>query len=546
MSRSNGKRSQNNATLTESAPVRSSLEPRAFAAPATQLKGPEPPEDADSLFDAYRERSQQAPPEPAGGEAAVLQARPLASDPPAQLQSHDAPENRTGMPDTLKSGLEQLSGAELSGVRVHYNSPDPAKLQAAAYTRGHDIHVGPGQERHLPHEGWHVVQQMQGRVKPTMHTGGVAINDDPALEREADVMGRQAAQPGSKAAQLKWADGTPGASFASATATDRILQAKAPTLPGLTLSQDAEPVIQRAGTKPNTASDDGKYRIKLSSAREKFSYENRVQLGIDEILPGHHPLAEDENENPIYTLADGKVTTVTLDTGEVVRLQNPIPPPTGGKQLLVIDTVGYEEPEEHEELEEDEEIEPAHKLFMDIKIGHYTKSGQQFKIEGAGFFKRAFKNIEHNLKDINRDSAALGYDIDAGDLKKFSAVYGRTRKGRPSVLSRAMDHVLDPLDHLRDTMAAAPVTFTGSSVFIVFNLTNPESSQVKLIDPDHPIVLNDPADYAGIPEDVMTSDKMSGGRNWGQYASKWQDGFDSGMVHFIRWFLRILDRLDPR
>jgi hypothetical protein len=25
----------------------------------------------------------------------------------------------------------------------------------------------PGQEQHLPHEAWHVVQQKQGRVKPT-------------------------------------------------------------------------------------------------------------------------------------------------------------------------------------------------------------------------------------------------------------------------------------------------------------------------------------------------------------------------------------------
>ena len=102
--------------------------------------------------------------------------------------------NATGMPDRLKSGLEGLSGVDLSGVRVHYNSAQPAKVNALAYTQGTNIYVGPGQERHVPHEGWHSVQQMQGRVRPTIKAHGVAINDDPKLEREADVMGSKAAR----------------------------------------------------------------------------------------------------------------------------------------------------------------------------------------------------------------------------------------------------------------------------------------------------------------------------------------------------------------
>ncbi len=102
--------------------------------------------------------------------------------------------NRTGMPDRLKSSIESMSGYNLDPVRVHYNSSEPAKLQALAYTQGTDIHVAPGQERHLPHEAWHVVQQMQGRVRPTMRIKGVGVNGSPALEHEADVMGRRAVQ----------------------------------------------------------------------------------------------------------------------------------------------------------------------------------------------------------------------------------------------------------------------------------------------------------------------------------------------------------------
>jgi len=114
---------------------------------------------------------------------------------PTQFQTtSSAGENRTGMPDSLKEGLEQLSGMDMSDVRVHYNSTKPAQLGALAYTQGRDIEVGLGQERHLPHEGWHVVQQMQGRVKPTVQAKGVSINDDVAMEREADVMGAKALQ----------------------------------------------------------------------------------------------------------------------------------------------------------------------------------------------------------------------------------------------------------------------------------------------------------------------------------------------------------------
>lgn len=103
-----------------------------------------------------------------------------------------ATSDRTGLPASLRAGLESLSGYDLSAVRVHYNSPKPAQVGALAYTQGADIHLGHGQERHLPHEGWHAVQQMQGRVRPTVQYKKTAINDDAGLEKEADVMGARA------------------------------------------------------------------------------------------------------------------------------------------------------------------------------------------------------------------------------------------------------------------------------------------------------------------------------------------------------------------
>lgn len=100
--------------------------------------------------------------------------------------------NETGMPDTLKAGIEDLSGFAMDDVRVHYNSDKPATVQALAYTQGTDIHVAPGQEQHLPHEAWHVAQQMAGRVEPTTEVGGLPVNDSVELEHEADVMGARA------------------------------------------------------------------------------------------------------------------------------------------------------------------------------------------------------------------------------------------------------------------------------------------------------------------------------------------------------------------
>lgn len=66
----------------------------------------------------------------------------------------------------------------------------PAELGALAYTQGTRVYLGPGQERHLPHELGHVVQQKLGMVRAdTWHESGAALNTDQALERQADRIG---------------------------------------------------------------------------------------------------------------------------------------------------------------------------------------------------------------------------------------------------------------------------------------------------------------------------------------------------------------------
>ncbi len=109
-------------------------------------------------------------------------------------QNVESAPNKTGLPDNLKSGIENLSGVDISDVKVHYNSDKPAQMNAHAFAQGTDIHVASGQEKHVAHEAWHTVQQKQGRVQPTTTVNGAPVNDNKGLETEADVMGAKASQ----------------------------------------------------------------------------------------------------------------------------------------------------------------------------------------------------------------------------------------------------------------------------------------------------------------------------------------------------------------
>jgi uncharacterized protein DUF4157 len=98
----------------------------------------------------------------------------------------------TPLPERLRRALESLSGYDLDDVRVHAGSRLPALVGARALAYGSDVYLGPGAEDALAHEAWHVVQQMQGRVRATASVNGLPLNDDAALEAEADAMAAEA------------------------------------------------------------------------------------------------------------------------------------------------------------------------------------------------------------------------------------------------------------------------------------------------------------------------------------------------------------------
>lgn len=105
------------------------------------------------------------------------------------------------LPDDVRGKMEHALDADFSAVRVH-EGRQAASMGALAYTQGADIHFAPGQydpysqrgQELLGHELVHVVQQAQGRVRAPAQARGAAINQDPALEREADELGARAAR----------------------------------------------------------------------------------------------------------------------------------------------------------------------------------------------------------------------------------------------------------------------------------------------------------------------------------------------------------------
>ena len=234
------------------------------------------------------------------------------------------------LPNRLKTGVEALSGISLDSVRVHYNSPEPARVEALAYTLGTDIHIAPGQEQHLAHEAWHVVQQQQGRVRPTMQLAGTAINDDSSLEREADSMGVTALagggfgprQPVIQAPELSATQETQTNQLAALSQPQhRIVQRTTIVQPGyasgdmfgiaaaLILDDTLNVVVTTENQKPK--SDQTDVGEKISDYYLSLPFANRTKLV--EVSSIRHPSTRDN------TLIDNSIRELErLDAGEPV------------------------------------------------------------------------------------------------------------------------------------------------------------------------------------------------------------------------------------
>ena len=126
----------------------------------------------------------------------------MKSGPEGEERRSDSIGTKTVMPDDVRGKMENSFGTDFSNVNILQNSDKAANIGALAYTQGNDVHFAPGQynpgstkgQELLGHELTHIVQQREGRVRPTKQGKGLAVNDNPELEKEADVMGERAAQ----------------------------------------------------------------------------------------------------------------------------------------------------------------------------------------------------------------------------------------------------------------------------------------------------------------------------------------------------------------
>jgi hypothetical protein len=97
----------------------------------------------------------------------------------------------------LNSSVQTSTGISIDTDNVHYDPSKPARVNASAYAQSNDIYLVTSQEKRLPREAWHVVQQAQNTAGPTLQmTAEIPVNDDEALEHEADEMGAKAVKEG--------------------------------------------------------------------------------------------------------------------------------------------------------------------------------------------------------------------------------------------------------------------------------------------------------------------------------------------------------------
>jgi hypothetical protein len=146
-------------------------------------------------------KEEEKPLQMKANEEEMIQGKGVTKDiKPFQFKTNQASADKS-MPEPVRMKMESSFGEDFSNVKIQESSK-ASELGAMAYASGNNIHFAPGKynpqsqqgQELLGHELTHVVQQREGRVKGTSQMKGISVNDAPALEKEADDMGKKAAQ----------------------------------------------------------------------------------------------------------------------------------------------------------------------------------------------------------------------------------------------------------------------------------------------------------------------------------------------------------------
>ena len=145
--------------------------------------------------------------QPIEEEEEMLQMQPIEEEERLQMSSEKKPQtksignNTNAMPSDRLNKMERAFGTSFSAVNFHINDKSSGDMGALAYTQGNDVHFAPGHfnpktqkgQELIGHELAHVEQQRQGRVSATRQDMQGPVNDSIILEKEADIMGKKAA-----------------------------------------------------------------------------------------------------------------------------------------------------------------------------------------------------------------------------------------------------------------------------------------------------------------------------------------------------------------
>jgi hypothetical protein len=272
-----------------------------------------------------------------------------------------------------------------------------------------------------------------------------------------------------------------------------------------------------AGTKPLAFTTDGEYVVKVGSEREEFTYTNRAVLGLDQALVG---------SAQAQAVIVGELVTAVIIGDERKDLTASIRAPKAelGERLIVTERLGRGKKNDT--------------FTMDIKIGFETKSGEQFELEGASWLARQGKKVEHNLKDSDfgprmgpffHGSSERGFDVDPNGAAAFRA------HSKDKTFNACLRKILADIMAMHDSMLKPSIVFVGASLFCFFDLEIPANSSARILDPDHPILLEDKG--ANQPPTLMREETLKEqqkdnwvfNRGWKSYSRKYADSFMHGL-----------------
>lgn len=304
-----------------------------------------------------------------------------------QSEVQQSEENTTGLPDALKANLESKYGMSLDHIKVHYNSSKPAKLEAHAYAKFPNIYIAPGQEKYLPEEAAHMVQQMQGRVRPTEEVNGTPVNDNASLEKEAVQEGQKASGGVQK---NKGKD--------------------------LVQNKGQQGVVQRAKIEKEShygtfSVDDAKYDFDGGKTKLDANITFEPGDNTDAKKIGLTQMIKNQQDGKDYAIDPNAKTKMTDDGHGIDRISNKNTPIYGSSSLAA--GKGLEDTEQDNNREKTAAInlEPGAKRNASYELGHHykvNKEDKDFKTKNAGLYDGpTVEGGANSMKEFETTALAL-------------------------------------------------------------------------------------------------------------------------------------------